>query len=94
MLKAIGITHVVSVGESLLTCPPDHDPMYGFIGPNTLGNEARKGGMQVLDLTDIRDDGNDPLRPLIARACRWIEEARREGGVVLVHCVSCISTSR
>lgn len=40
-----------------------------------------------LDLTDVRDDGNDPLRPLIARACEWIEQARSEGGCVLVHCV-------
>ena len=89
MLKAVGITHVVSVGESLLTSQPDHDPMYGLIGSNTLGNEARKGTIQVLDLADIRDDGNDPLRPLIARACNWIEEARKNGGTVLVHCVSC-----
>lgn len=41
-----------------------------------------------LDLTDIRDDGNDPLRHLIARACAWIEAARQQGGCVLVHCVS------
>ena len=41
-----------------------------------------------LDLTDVRDDGNDPLRPLIARACAWIEQARSEGGSILVHCVS------
>ena len=41
-----------------------------------------------LDLTDIRDDGNDPLRHLIARACGFIEAARRDGGCVLVHCVS------
>jgi hypothetical protein len=41
-----------------------------------------------LDLNDVRDDGNDPLRPLIARACAWIEEARMGGGKVLVHCVS------
>lgn len=41
-----------------------------------------------LDLTDVRDDGNDPLRPVIARACEWIEEARARGGRILVHCVS------
>ncbi len=103
MLHAIGITHVVSVGESLINCPPDTDPMHGHIGRNTLATEAQAGRIQVyvsiyrysiagligcrLDLTDVRDDGNDPLRPLIARACAWIEQARSEGGCVLVHCV-------
>jgi dual specificity MAP kinase phosphatase len=91
MLKAIGVTHVVSVGESLIKCPPDHDPMYGFVGPNALVNEVNRGGIKVLDLADIRDDGNDPLRPLIARACAWIEEARQDGGTILVHCVSTAS---
>jgi dual specificity MAP kinase phosphatase len=87
MLHALGITHVVSVGESLISCPVDCDPMYGQIGTNTLSAETAAGRIQVLDLADIRDDGNDPLRPLIARACGWIEEARQNGGVVLVHCV-------
>lgn len=36
----------------------------------------------------MRDDGNDPLRPLVARAVEWIEDARRNNGIVLVHCVS------
>lgn len=48
----------------------------------------RRGTDASLDLTDIRDDGNDPLRHLIARACGFIEAARRDGGCVLVHCVS------
>lgn len=88
MLHALGITHVVSVGESLISCPTDCDPMYGPIGSNTLSAAYAAGKIKVLDLTDIRDDGNDPLRPLIARACAWIEEARQGGGTVLVHCVS------
>jgi dual specificity MAP kinase phosphatase len=88
MLHSLGITHVVSVGESLITCPPDCDPMYGQVGPNTLAAEHAAGRIQVCDLNDVRDDGNDPLRPLIAKACTWIEQARRENGVVLVHCVS------
>lgn len=88
MLHALGITHVVSVGESLISCPPDSDPMYGQIGSNTLSAEYAAGRIQVLDLDNIRDDGNDPLRPLIAKACSWIEEARQNGGTVLVHCVS------
>jgi len=46
MLKAIGITHVVSVGESLITCPPDCDPMYGPMN-NTLCSAARAGEIKV-----------------------------------------------
>lgn len=41
MLKALGISHVVSVGESLLD---EHE--YG-VGGNTLGAEARAGRIQV-----------------------------------------------
>ncbi|KAL7419781.1 tyrosine/serine/threonine protein phosphatase pps1 [Cryptotrichosporon argae] len=93
MLHAIGVTHVVSVGENLIDCPDDIDPMYGHVGPNCLANEARKGRIAVLDLADIRDDGNDPLRPLIARACAWIEQARHNGGTVLVHCRVGVSRS-
>lgn len=46
-----------------------------------------------LDLTDVRDDGNDPLRPVIARACEWMEQARASGGCVLVHCRVGVSRS-
>ena len=102
MLEAIGVTHVVSVGESLIQCAADWDPSYGAMGGNTLCAAAQAGRIQVcvssthlsmrlisrLDLTGIRDDGNDPLRPMIARAVEWIEEARQSGGTVLVHCVS------
>lgn len=47
MLQALGITHVVSVGESLITCPEDHDPMHGKIGPNVLCNAYRSGLIDV-----------------------------------------------
>ncbi|GMK54531.1 hypothetical protein CspeluHIS016_0111170 [Cutaneotrichosporon spelunceum] len=93
MLKALGITHVVSVGESLLDVAIDYDPLHGYIGSNTLAAEARAGRIQVLDLTDVRDDGNDPLRPVIARACEWMEGARAAGGSVLVHCRVGVSRS-
>lgn len=46
-----------------------------------------------LDLADVRDDGNDPLRPVIARACEWMEGARAAGGSVLVHCRVGVSRS-
>jgi dual specificity MAP kinase phosphatase len=104
MLEALGISHVVSVGETLISCPRDCDPMYGKIGANALVNAYQDGKIKVsvqqsvgscigadvirLDILAIRDDGNDPLRPTIANACDWIEKARLDGGKVLVHCVS------
>ncbi|ORX36396.1 hypothetical protein BD324DRAFT_651636 [Kockovaella imperatae] len=93
MLSALSITHVVSVGESLINCAADTDPMYGQIGENTLSAAYRDGKIQVLDLNDVRDDGNDPLRPIIARACEWIEAARLTGGKILVHCRVGVSRS-
>ncbi|WVR04032.1 hypothetical protein IAU60_001031 [Kwoniella sp. DSM 27419] len=93
MLRALNITHVVSVGESLVSVQPDGEG--GHVPPpvNSLAAEARAGRINVLDLTDVRDDGNDPLRPVIARACAWIEQARREGGTALVHCRVGVSRS-
>ncbi|WVW79771.1 hypothetical protein I302_101741 [Kwoniella bestiolae CBS 10118] len=93
MLHALGITHVVSVGESLINPNEMMDPHHGIGEGNTLAQAAKEGKISVLDLTDVRDDGNDPLRPVIARACAWIEAARREGGVVLVHCRVGVSRS-
>ncbi|OCF45047.1 hypothetical protein I317_01098 [Kwoniella heveanensis CBS 569] len=91
MLKALGISHVVSVGESLVSVP-EHENHSTTPG-NSLCAHARAGQISVLDLTDVRDDGNDPLRPVIARACAWIEQARRDGGTVLVHCRVGVSRS-
>ncbi|WVF66835.1 hypothetical protein IAT40_001577 [Kwoniella sp. CBS 6097] len=89
MLRALNISHVVSVGESLISVPEQDATTYG----NSLCAHARAGQISVLDLTDVRDDGNDPLRPVIARACAWIEQARRDGGTVLVHCRVGVSRS-
>ena len=50
--------------------------------------EISADGVVRMDILAIRDDGNDPLRPTIANACEWIEQARLDGGKVLVHCVS------
>jgi len=47
MLEALGITHVVSVGETLISCPRDCDPMYGKIGANALVNAYQDGKIQV-----------------------------------------------
>lgn len=47
MLEALGITHVVSVGETLISCPLDCDPMYGKIGQNALANAYHQGKVKV-----------------------------------------------
>ncbi|OXG71453.1 hypothetical protein C349_07178 [Cryptococcus neoformans var. grubii Br795] len=93
MLHSLGITHVVSVGESLMNMDNAINAYYGHKSENTLAAAVRAGKLSVLDLTDVRDDGNDPLRPVIARACEWIEEARARGGRILVHCRVGVSRS-
>ncbi len=76
MLHALGITHVVSVGESALTPPPETEARGTAattkgssakegktLHPNSLFHEEQSGRIKVLDLKDVSDDGIDPLRP-------------------------------
>jgi dual specificity MAP kinase phosphatase len=105
MLHALGITHVVSVGESALLDPACRDatPAGTFGGggggaasasPNhDLWYEHQAGRIKVLDMQSICDDGVSPLRPCIALAVEWMERARREGGKILVHCKVGVSRS-
>lgn len=105
MLHMLGITHVVSVGESALLDPKAPDgsiqpyPNLVFGGggsgsPNyELWNEHQAGRIKVLDMQSICDDGVSPLRPCIALAVEWMERARREGGKILIHCKVGVSRS-
>jgi len=103
-----GITHVVSVGESALLNPElSHcSPLsiggssHNNVHPSTaqapnyaLWFEHQAGRIKVLDMQSICDDGVSPLRPAIAEAVSWIEQARMEGGKVLVHCKVGVSRS-
>ncbi|RDB29569.1 hypothetical protein Hypma_014898 [Hypsizygus marmoreus] len=111
MLHALGITHVVSVGECALVPPPHH--MHGFMhtsspyhhptagahyvhgkGPQgSLWFEEREGRIKVLDIKGVCDDGIDTLEPQLEPICDWIDQARMEGGQVLVHCRVGVSRS-
>lgn len=105
MLQSLDITHIVSVGESALVDPSrengraNQDP-YGPPSPSSthppnyaLWYEHQAGRMKVLDMQSICDDGVSPLRPAIAEAVEWIEQARLDGGKVLVHCKVGVSRS-
>jgi len=88
MLQALGITHVVSVGESALTPPDDLT-----LGHGTLWLEEKEGRIKVLDVRNICDDGMDGLSDHLAPICEWIDQARLSGGKVLVHCRVGVSRS-
>jgi dual specificity MAP kinase phosphatase len=120
MLHALGITHVVSVGECALIPPTmsngssyaaaGSDPVgpactlpphtsHGGVTPgarprsNSLWAEERAGRIKVLDVQNVCDDGIDTLAPQLEPICDWIENARRSGGQVLVHCRVGVSRS-
>lgn len=115
MLHALGITHVVSVGECALVPPPHHmaphagynpagayhrpAPGSHFVagkgpgGHGSLWHEEREGRIKVLDIKGVCDDGIDTLEPQLEPVCDWIDQARQEGGQVLVHCRVGVSRS-
>ncbi|BGP68978.1 tyrosine/serine/threonine protein phosphatase pps1 [Rhodotorula toruloides] len=102
MLKALGITHVVSLGESAL-----HPPAKSLNGltslfrgnpstppaTNSLWVEERLGNIAVLDMKNVADDGIDSIRPCIDEALAFITQARDQGGKILVHCKVGVSRS-
>lgn len=109
MLKELGITHVVSMGESALL-PPSATyarPAYasarssstkisqrhGSTPTNSLWLEERLGNISVLDLPNVLDDGIDSLAPFISPALDFIARARAQGGKILVHCKVGVSRS-
>lgn len=99
MLHALGITHVVSVGECALIPPinwddseePSHGRRVGKDG--SLWTEEREGRIKVLDIQGVCDDGIDSLQHQLAPVCEWMEKARIEGGKILVHCRVGVSRS-
>jgi dual specificity MAP kinase phosphatase len=104
MLHALGITHVVSVGECALVPPPGADASNAGTGPHlvagsgpgrhgSLWMEERAGRISVLDIQGVCDDGIDTLAPELGPACAWIDQARARGGTVLVHCRVGVSRS-
>jgi len=109
MLQALGITHVVSVGECALVPPanvqagqtpfgyPDSSshfvPGRSSAHQGSLWMEERAGRMKVLDIQNVCDDGIDTLEPQLEPICDWIDQARKDGGQVLVHCRVGVSRS-
>lgn len=100
MLKQLGITHVVSMGESALT--PPRQPPFSISSPfssraslptNSLWLEERLGQISVLDIDNIADDGIAGIRRTFDQALGFIEDARQKGGKVLVHCRVGVSRS-
>ncbi|PCH39360.1 hypothetical protein WOLCODRAFT_29498 [Wolfiporia cocos MD-104 SS10] len=106
MLHALGITHVVSVGECALVPPPSLEASAS--APSCAGAaasararaahgslfvEEREGRIRVLDIKGVCDDGIDTLEPQLAPICDWIDAAREAGGKVLVHCRVGVSRS-
>lgn len=109
MLHALGVTHVVSVGECALVPPANHGQSHhtrsdsqstsssrgskSSARQGSLWLEEREGRIKVLDIKNVCDDGIDTLEPQLEPICNWIDEARLSGGHILVHCRVGVSRS-
>jgi hypothetical protein len=59
-----------------------------------LTNPSMAGNVvSSLELSGVKDDGNDMLRPKMALACEYIDHVHRNGGKTLVHCVSLVDVA-
>lgn len=100
MLKELGITHVLSIGESALVppskqCAPSSpsSAARARTPTNSLWLEHSLGNIQVMDVQDINDDGVDSILPHLMSGIEFIEQARSNGGKILVHCRVGVSRS-
>jgi dual specificity MAP kinase phosphatase len=94
MLKELGITHIVSMGESALLPPRPQQKSFKRTNPtNSLWLEERMGNIKVLDLANIADDGIDSLGPFLKPTADFMAQARASGGRILVHCRVGVSRS-
>ncbi|WFD29971.1 hypothetical protein MSPP1_000985 [Malassezia sp. CBS 17886] len=89
LLTALGITHVVSVGESAMR----HQSRSHVRPAHALRAAHECGAIDVLDVADVGDDGVDSLRATMCTTAAWIDRARTAGGRVLVHCRVGVSRS-
>jgi len=80
LLHALGITRVLSVGESL-SWPVD------------ITQELNWPSDNFLMIDQVQDNGVDPLWAEFERCLKFIEDGRRDGGATLVHCRVGVSRS-
>ncbi|KAJ7015824.1 hypothetical protein C8F04DRAFT_1364360 [Mycena alexandri] len=82
MLHALGITHVVSVGECATRSAAGTLSLTADSCTSAACRiEEREGWITVLDIKGVC-----ALEPQMEPICEWIEKARQECGQVLVHC--------
>lgn len=101
LLRSLGITHVVSVGED--PCLPlkgrSRQPLPGLPGLLIPSDENEEQGFEHLFLENLYDDGIDALSPHISTCIDYIRNAIGEGhhcetnNRILIHCRVGVSRS-
>ncbi|KAH7068842.1 hypothetical protein BKA63DRAFT_96374 [Paraphoma chrysanthemicola] len=80
LLRELGITRILSVGESLSW-------------PEDLKKKLAWPMEHFLMVDRVQDNGVDPLWAEFERCLKFIEEGKRDGGATLVHCRVGVSRS-
>ncbi|KAL6710021.1 tyrosine/serine/threonine protein phosphatase pps1 [Coniothyrium glycines] len=80
LLRALGITRILSVGESLAW-------------PEDVKKELNWPAENLLMVDRVQDNGVDPLWAEFERCLQFIEAGKTDGGATLVHCRVGVSRS-
>ncbi|KAL3235276.1 Dual specificity protein phosphatase PPS1 [Nakaseomyces bracarensis] len=89
LLRSLGITHILSVGEKLSWVFKD-----GKVTTcETKAKVVEKDGFKVCWIQNLEDNGMDPIMAQLNNSLEFIDSCYKKKGKILVHCMVGVSRS-